>query len=295
MESQNPLPDMAVLKSAQRLALLGAAVNVLLAIIKITAGVVGNAYALIADGVESILDIGGSIVIWGGLKMAEKPPDETHPYGHGKAEPVAAALVALIVLLAAAGLAVESMKEILTPHHTPAPFTLWVLILVIVVKEGMYRFVGRRSGESTAVQTDAWHHRCDAITSATAFIGISIALIGGEGYEAADDYAALFACALIGFNGVNLLLPALHEVMDRAAPQELRDALRSEALTVPGVVEVETLHVRKMGVEYFVDIHVEVDGTISVREGHVIAHAVKDRLREFNPAVRDVLVHVEPA
>ena len=185
------------LQSGARIALLGMVINAALAIAKIVAGVLGNAYVLIADGIESTLDVAGSVVIWGGLKFAARPPDETHPYGHGKAEPVAAAIVAGGVIAAAIGLAIQSAREIVTPHHAPAPFTLVVLIAVVVVKELLYRSVIRlgRNVESTAVQTDAWHHRSDALTSLAAFVGITIALIGGAGWESADDWAALFACA----------------------------------------------------------------------------------------------------
>src|SRR3954468_3549538 len=201
-----------------RVALLGMFVNVVLTAAKISAGLFGNSYVLIADGIESALDIAGSFVIWGGLKVAARLPDETHPYGHGKAEPVAAAVVAAGVIAAAVGLAVQSVREIFTPHHAPAPFTLIVLITVIVIKEVLYRFVIRlgRHVESTAVQTDAWHHRSDALTSVAAFVGIAIALIGGPGWESADDWAALFACGLIAYNGYKLLSPALHEIMDTA-------------------------------------------------------------------------------
>src|SRR5437762_9170736 len=207
-----------ILQTAARIALLGLLINVVLASVKIVAGVIGHAYVLIADGIESALDIAGSLVIWGGLRFAARPPDETHPYGHGKAEPIAAVVVAFGVLAAAAGLAIESVREILTPHHGPAPFTLAILIVVIVVKEFLFRYVNRigRHVESTAVQTDAWHHRSDALTSAAAFIGISIALIGGEGWQSADDWAALFACAVIAANGYRLLKPALSEIMDTA-------------------------------------------------------------------------------
>ncbi|MEI6349949.1 MAG: cation diffusion facilitator family transporter [Verrucomicrobiota bacterium] len=288
---------MSALKSGQRLALAGMFSNVLLAVVKITAGVLGNAYALIADGVESMLDIAGSIVIWSGLKLAIKPPDEEHPYGHGKAEPIAAAVVSIGVLAAAALLAVASVRELSAAHHTPPrPFTLAILVIVIVVKEILFRRVihlGEATG-STAMTSDAWHHRSDAITSAAAFVGISIALIGGPGYERADNYAALAACVVIAFNGVRLLLPAFAEVMDAAPPREVHDAIRQTARAVPGVQEIDKCFVRKMGLEYYVDIHVRVNGELTVREGHEIAHSVKDQLRAANSAVRDVLVHIEP-
>src|ERR1043166_8316450 len=193
-----------LLRTGARVALLGLVINVVLASVKIVAGVVGHAYVLIADGIESALDVGGSIVIWGGLTVAARPPDRTHPYGHGKAEPIAALVVAICVLAAAIGLAIESVREILTPHHGPAPFTLTILVVVIVIKEFLFRYVNRigRDLESTAVQTDAWHHRSDALTSAAAFIGISVALVGGERWQSADDWAALFACTVIAANGV---------------------------------------------------------------------------------------------
>src|SRR5438477_9347483 len=230
----------AIWQTGARLALFGLIVNVLLAATKILAGVIGHAYVLIADGIESALDVGGSIVIWGGLTVAARPPDQTHPYGHGKAEPIAAIVVALGVLVAAIGLAIESVREILTPHHGPAAFTLAILVVVIAVKEILFRYTIRfgQKFESTAVQTDAWHHRSDALTSAAAFIGISTALIGGERWQSADDWAALFACAVIGANGVRLLLPAFHEIMDTAPRARIVRAICAVAISVPGVVEV---------------------------------------------------------
>jgi cation diffusion facilitator family transporter len=236
-------------------------------------------------------------VIWGGLKFAARPPDETHPYGHGKAEPVAAAIVATGVLAAAVGLAIQSTREIFTPHHAPAPFTLVVLIVVVIVKELLYRSVIRigRNVASTAVQTDAWHHRADALTSIAAFIGITIALIGGDGWETADDWAALFACALIAINGYRLLSPALHEILDTAPRGDMCGTIRAAAGKVAGVREIEKCLVRKMGLNFYVDLHVRVDGAISVRAGHAIAHEVKDTIQAKDARIADVLVHVEPA
>ena len=279
-----------------RLALVGVAVNFLLALVKIVAGVLGHCYALIADGIESTLDIFGSLAIWVGLKVAAAPPDDEHPYGHGKAEPLASVVVACAVLLAAVGLAVESVREIITPHYAPAPFTLAVLVVVIVVKETLFRKVSAAAGQtgSGAVQTDAWHHRSDAITSAGAFVGISIAIIGGRGWEQADDWAALFTCGIIGFNGWRLLTPALREIMDTAPPKELEDGVRQIAATVAGVINVEKCRLRKMGIDFYVDIHIGVDAAITVRDGHRVAHAVKDAIRTANPAAADVLVHIEP-
>jgi len=284
-------------RTGARVALLGLVINVVLASVKIVAGVVGHAYVLIADGIESALDVGGSIVIWGGLTVAARPPDTTHPYGHGKAEPIAALVVAICVLAAAIGLAIESVREILTPHHGPAPFTLAILVAVIVIKEFLFRYVNRigRDLESTAVQTDAWHHRSDALTSTAAFIGISLALIGGERWQSADDWAALFACAVIAANGLRLALPAFQEIMDTAPSGKIVRSILAVASGVPGVVEVEKCHARKMGLDYYVDLHVGVDGNISVHQGHEIAHRVKSAIQQSEPRVADVLVHIEPA
>jgi cation diffusion facilitator family transporter len=285
------------LQTGARIALFGLAINILLASVKILAGFFGNAYVLIADGIESAMDVGGSIVIWGGLKVAARPPDPTHPYGHGKAEPIAAVLVSIGVLAAALGLAIQSVREIFLPHHGPAPYTLVVLIVAVIVKEILFRYVIRfgRNVESTAVQTDAWHHRTDAITSIAAFIGISVALIGGEPWQSADDWAALFACALIGANGYRLLRPALFEIMDTAPRGAIVDAVRNAAAAVPGVIEVEKCLMRKMGLDFYVDLHVGVDGKISVHEGHEIAHQVKKAIQQSDARIADVLVHIEPA
>jgi cation diffusion facilitator family transporter len=285
------------LQTGARVALLGLVVNVVLASAKIVAGLVGHAYVLIADGIESALDVGGSIVIWGGLTVAARPPDKTHPYGHGKAEPIAAIVVALGVLAAALAIAIQSVREILLPHHGPAPWTLVVLIVAVIIKEVLFRYVIRfgRKVESTAVKTDAWHHRIDAMTSTAAFIGISIALIGGKPWQSADDWAALVACVLIGWNGYRIARPAFFEIMDTAPRGKFIRSIREAARAVPGVVEVEKCRARKMGLDFYVDLHVGVDGNMSVHEGHEIAHRVKRAIQQSDPRIADVLVHIEPA
>jgi len=287
----------AIWQTGARLALFGLIVNIFLAAAKILAGVIGHAYVLIADGIESALDVGGSIVIWGGLTVAARPPDQTHPYGHGKAEPIAAVIVAAGVLAAAVVLAIESVREIFLPHHAPAPWTLAVLVVTVIIKETLYRYTIRfgQKVESTAVKTDAWHHRMDALTSIAAFIGISVALIGGEKWQSADDWAALLACALIAANGIRLARPAFYEIMDTAPGGKIVRSIRVVASSVPGVVEVEKCRARKMGLDYYVDLHVGVDGNISVHQGHEIAHRVKSAIQQSDSRIADVLVHIEPA
>jgi cation diffusion facilitator family transporter len=284
-------------QTGARYALVGLTVNIIFAVVKIAAGILGNAYALIADGIESSLDVAGSIVIWGGLRFAARPPDATHPYGHGKAEPLAAIIVALGVLAAAGVLAFQSAREIFRPHHAPAPFTLVVLVGVIITKETLFRFVSRagHSLGSTAITTDAWHHRADAITSVAALLGISIALLGGEKWQRADAYAALFACTVIATTGARLLGPALAEILDTAPRGEIIIRIQQVARDVPGVTDLDKCFVRKMGVDYYVDLHVRVDGAMSVRAGHELAHRVKDAIRATDSRIADVLVHIEPA
>jgi cation diffusion facilitator family transporter len=283
-------------RKGMRSTAIGILANALLAACKGAAGFFGNSYALIADAIESTSDVISSFIVLSGLKIAAKPRDANHPYGHGKAEPIAAVIVAIALLGAAITIAIQSVNEIITPHHAPKPFTLIVLVAVVAVKETLFRFVFRVGQEvqSTAVKTDAWHHRSDAITSAAAFIGISIALIGGAGWESADDWAALFASAIIAFNAYRLFTPAMAEVMDVAPSPHIAEDLRKVAMSVEGVIALDKCYVRKMGFDYFVDLHVVVDPELPVRRGHAIGHAVKDAIRLANPRITDVLIHIEP-
>jgi len=281
-----------VIKSAQ----LGMIVNALLALVKLVAGIVGNTYALVADAVESTADIFASLVVWGGLRVATRDPDDEYPFGYGKAESVAAAVVAMMLLAAALGIAFEAVREIRTPHKTPAPWTLLVLVAVLFVKFVLFRrtlSIGEAAG-STAGKADAWHHLSDAITSAAAFVGISIALWGGEGWEQADDWAALFAAGVIFYNGSLLLKPALHDLMDRMPGEEILGAVRIAAETVPSVRAIEKLTARKMGLVYYVDIHVQADPEMSLHASHELSGAVKSSIRRSVPSVAGVLVHMEP-
>jgi cation diffusion facilitator family transporter len=271
-------------------------VNALLAMVKLVAGIAGNTYALVADAVESTADIFASLVVWGGLRVATRDPDEDYPFGYGKAESVAAAVVSIMLLAAAIGIALEAVREIRTPHKTPAPWTLIVLVAVLIIKFVLFRrtlSIGEEAG-STAGKADAWHHLSDAITSAAAFVGISIALWGGEGWEQADDWAALFASGVIFYNGSLLLRPALHDLMDRMPGADIIGAVRAAATNVPLVRAVEKLTARKMGLVYYIDIHVQADPSMSLRDSHELSGAVKSAIRRNVPSVAGVLVHMEP-
>ena len=279
-----------------RVAAIGVVVSAVLATTKIAAGVIGNSFALVADGVESVLDIFSGLLVWGGLRVSALPQSDRYPYGLGKAEPLASLVVSTVLLLAAVGIAIGATQEIMSPQEVPESFTLVVLIGVLIAKEVMFRVLsthGREIG-SQSLNTDAWHHRSDALTSLAAFIGISVALTAGEGFESADDWAALVACAVITYNGVRLFRASLREVLDVTAPNEIRDRIREIAESVPGVDGVDLLRVRQSGLALWVDIHVEVEGEISVREGHHIAHLVKDGLLHSDLRILDALVHIEP-
>lgn len=278
-------------------AIVAMAVSGVLGAVKVTSGIVGHSYALVADGVESLLDIVSSLAVWGGLKISATDPNKRFPYGYGKAEALVGVLIAGALLLTAMGLAIQSVREILAPHRAPAPWTLAVLAVVVIVKELLFRGLVRTGTEieSRAVESDAWHHRSDAITSLTAAVGISIAVWGGKGWEAADDWAALAACGLIAFNGVRLARGALAEVLDAAPDDKLISQIRAVAEAVDGVAAIEKCRARKSGLGWLVDIHVEVDGDLPVREGHRLAHEVKEALLGAKLGVLDALVHVEPA
>ena len=284
-----------------RATFLGMGVNVLLVAGKLAGGLAGHSHALVADAMESLADIFSSLIVWRAVLVAAEPPDRDHPYGHGKAEAIAAAVVSTFLLLAALGIAIVAGRRLFEPQllglrAPPRAFTLFILIGVVLVKELVFRYASHQASlaESGAVKADAWHHRSDAITSLAAAIGITVSLLGGPRFVYADDAAALFAAVIIGWNGWLLLRPPLDELMDAAPASGLLAQIRATAAQVPGVQAVEKCRARKTGFQYFVDMHIEVDPQMTVQQGHDIAHQVKARVRQAVPSVNDVLVHVEP-
>lgn len=281
----------------KRASFVGLVVNLTLGLGKLATGILGHSQALIADSVESLGDSVGSLVVLGGLDVASRPPDADHPYGHGKAEPLATAFVAILLIAAGVGIAVESVQKIAIPHRGPAPFTLVVVLGVVVIKETLFRFVskvGRETG-SQVLHTDAWHHRADAITSGAAAVGITIALVGGPRFQSADGWAALFASGIILLTGWRLLNPAVRELMDTSPAHSLVEEAQRVAEARPGVYKVEKLLMRKMGIYYVADMHLEVAPDMSVRESHALAHGVKEDVQRQLPQVVEVTIHVEPA
>jgi cation diffusion facilitator family transporter len=270
--------------------------NTCLALIKGMAGFFGNSYALIADAIESTTDIFASFLVLFGIKYSNRPADKNHPYGHGRAEPLITFIVVGFLITSATIIAYESISNIQTAHDLPKPWTLLVLGAIIIWKEYSFRLVMRRSLEtnSSSLKADAWHHRSDAITSVAAFIGISVALLLGKGYESADDWAALFASGFILFNAYLIFRPALGEIMDEHVYDGLIENIREVSHQVEGIIDTEKCFIRKAGMKYHVDLHAIVNATITVKEGHDLAHKLKDRLQKELPELGHVLIHVEP-
>jgi len=270
--------------------------NTSLAILKWLTGYFGNSYALIADAIESTTDILASFLVLFGLKYANRPADKKHPYGHGRAEPLVTFIVVGFLITSATVIAYESIKNIGTPHESPKAYTLYILGAIILWKEISYRLVIKKSKEtnSSSLKADAWHHRSDAITSVAAFIGISIALILGKGYESADDWAALFASGFILYNSYLIFRPALGEIMDEHVYDDLVGEIRKVSVTVNGIIGTEKCFIRKAGMKYHVDLHAVVDANITVKQGHDIAHTLKNTLKQQIPQLGNVLIHIEP-
>lgn len=270
--------------------------NIAFASIKFVAGVLGNSYALIADAIESTADVFASILVWIGLKYSTKPPDENHPYGHGRFETLSTFAVIGFLVISATVIAYESIQNIQTPHEGPKVFTLFVLGGIILFKELAFHYVMRKSKEtnSSSLKADAWHHRSDAITSVLAFVGISVAILFGDGFEAADDVAALIASGIIIYNAYRIFKPIISEISDEQIYEELSNEIIQISKSVSDVIAIEKIHVRKMGMVYYVDLHLIVNANFTVMQGHTIAHNLKDEVRKRLPEIADVLIHVEP-
>jgi cation diffusion facilitator family transporter len=284
-------------RQGRRAAFWSVVASLCLGVLKLAGGLFGNSVALVSDAVHSLGDALTAVAVWGALLWAQRPADREHPYGHTRAEAVAGSNIAWLLILSGVGVAWEALRTLSEPSPAPAWYTLVIAAVSIVVKEGLYHYnqhIARRTG-SSALRAAAWDHRLDALGSCVVLAGLGLAVWGGPAWHAADHVAALAVAGVILWTGLNLFWNSLQELMDRQADPDLLATVRREALAVPGVLGVEKLLVRKTGLEYLVDIHVEVDPDISVRDGHAIAHAVKDRLVGRLITIKDVLVHIEPA
>ncbi len=283
-------------REAIRAALLGLFINLALGAVKLTGGILGNSFALISDAINSLGDCLTSTVVVVALWFAQKPGDAEHPYGHTRAEAVAASSVALLIIVSALYVGWEAVQRIWLQHSIPPVWTLWIAGSNVVIKESLYRYkvkVGRRTG-SMAIIANAWDHRADALCALAVLIGLGAVRWGGPAYAWADEAAAILVVVAILSTGTSLYYASARALLDLQADDELVNAIRQTAGDVEGVEAVEKLWVRKTGLEYLADIHVEVDAYMTVEEGHCIAHQVKDRLLGDFPTLRDVLVHLEP-
>jgi cation diffusion facilitator family transporter len=270
--------------------------SIVLSLLKGYVGVEGHSDALIADAIESGTDVFASFLVLFGIYYSTKPADDDHPYGHGKAEALVTFGVVGFLLISATLIAYNGIQHLSVPQEQPELFTLFVLVGIIIWKELSYRYVlskGKKTN-SLSLQADAWHHRSDAISSFIALIGIGLALLFGPAFSKADDWAAIAASLFIVYNAFIIFRPALGEILDEHNHHDLIDKIKEMETHVPGVCGIEKCLVRKTGMTYFVDLHLEVTGTISVNEGHTIAHNFKDYLLKKLPEIHDVLIHIEP-
>ena len=280
--------------SLRRLAFTSIFLNIVLALLKWTTGILGGSFALIADAIESTSDIAASVMVFIGIKISQKPADTAHPYGHGKVEILIAFFVVGFLCICGTVIAFQSIINIQTPHPSPKPWTLWIIGGIVLFKEMSYRYLNRHANHSSALKAEAWHHRSDAATSVAAFVGISIACIMGPAYASADDWMALLSSLFIFYNAYLIFSPALGEMMDKQAYHDMVETIRTMSMTVPDVIQTEKCYIRKSGAHYFVDLHIQVDGHLSVSKGHDIAHRLKNTLQDTLPFIKDVLIHVEP-
>lgn len=286
----------AVYAEVSRAALLGLGVNLVLGLVKLFGGLSGDSFALLADAVNSLGDVFTSVVVLLALQVAQRPPDKEHPYGHTRAEAIAASNVALLIILSALWVGWEAIQRLNVQHDVPPPWTLWIAGVNVVIKESLYQYkvrVAKRTG-SVAILANAWDHRSDALCALAVLVGLGIVRWGGPGFISADEMASLVVVAAIVGSGVFLFRKSVHELMDVQAEADFLIAVRRSAAGAPGVQGVEKLWIRKSGLEFLADIHLEVDPQLTVAEGHRIGHVVKDRLLHEFPNLRDVLVHLEP-
>ena len=281
---------------AKRAAVWGVGVNFLLLLSKMTVGIAAGSAALIADAVNSIGDVASSMAVRGALGMAQLEEDDDHPYGHTKAESIAGLSVSLLVAFSAGLLALETIKRFGSELEVPGIAAGLIAGVCAVIKEVIYRYtvqVAKRLNSSSLIAM-AWDHRSDAIGSGLVAVSLIAAPYVGDWGRYIDPIAALCVCSALIYTAGKIFLSTATELMDQQADEATVQQVRDIAEAVGGVQAVEKLRVRKSGLEYFIEIHVQVEGMMTVDAGHRIAHHVKDQLLISLPRVRDVHVHIEP-
>jgi len=284
-------------RQSRQAALWGVAITLTLGIAKLAGGLLGNSLSLLSDAVHSLGDAFAAAAVVGALAWAQQPADQEHPYGHSRAEAIAGSNVALLLILSGLWVIWEAIHGFAQPAPPPEVYTLAIAAASVLLNEGLYQYSSRvaQGTGSSALLAASWDQRVDAFSSLAVLVGLALAKWGGPTWHSSDHVAALIVAVVILWTGSSLFLSSVQELMDRQADPAILEKVRQAALTVPGVRGVEKLLVRKSGLEYLVDIHVEVDPEITVREGHGIGHAVKDLLMSQFITVKDVLVHIEPA
>ena len=281
-------------RESRRAAWWGIGVSLALGCVKLAGGLIGRSLALVSDAVHSLVDAAVSAALLVALVVAERPADPEHPYGHGRVEAVAGAGVALVLLALSIAIAYEALSTLAVRRAPPAGFTLLIAGGGAVFQELLYRYVSRvaRHTGSKALLATAWDYRLDALGGVGVLSGV--AMTKWAGWPWADHVAAILIAGTVFWIGGRLLWENVQSLIDRQADPEILGAVRAEAAAVPGVLAVEKLRVRRMGIEHVAEIHIQVDDNATVRGGHEIAHAVKDRIVTHIPSVSDVIVHVEP-
>lgn len=285
-----------VYADASRVASWGIGVNIFLVVLKSVGGLVTGSAALVADAFNSIGDVASSLAVHGGLWLAQQDEDEDHPYGHTKAESIAALSIAILIAFSAIALAIETVRRMNNAPAVPPMLAACIAAISAVIKEVMYWKTSRigKTVDSRALQAIAWDHRSDALCSGLIAMTLFAAPYLGFAGQYVDPALALFVCVLLIVVGIRLFRQTSLELMDQQADPAMTDAIRDIAEHNREVTQTEKLRVRKSGLEYFVDIHVQVDQNLTVNEGHRIGHDVKDAVMSDFPRVRDVLVHIEP-
>jgi len=280
----------------RRISWIGLVVNLFLAILKFVVGFWGNSKAVMADAVHSLSDMSTDLAVIFGVKYWSAPADEDHPYGHGRIETIVTTVIGLSLVMVAFGIgynALLTMRDV--DIKQPGWIALVGVVVSIVLKEILYHWtiaVGKRT-KSSALMANAWHHRSDALSSIPALIAVTAAAVH-PGLAFIDRVGALIVALIILKVSWGILRPAIAELTDRGVSQKDRQKIESLVAGIDGVRNVHDIRTRRMGGGFFADIHVMIDGKMTIWQGHHISEAIKHELIENGPEILDVLVHLEP-
>ena len=288
-------------KEIYKVTLVGGAVNVILLLFKFVAGVIGHSSAMIADAVHSLSDFVTDIIVLVFVKISNKPQDKSHDYGHGKYETLALTIIGIALMAVAIGIIVKGAVKIASwangeTLEAPGMLAFWAAIVSIVLKEAVYRYsiIKAKQLDSKAVEANAWHHRSDALSSIGTAVGIGGAIFLGQRWVILDPVASVVVGAFIVKVAFDLLKNGIGDLMEQSLPDQVEDEILSLARGVDGVTEPHDLRTRRIGNRYAIELHILMDGGISLKEAHDKASEVEDILRQRYGEETHVVVHVEP-